>query len=61
MTGVQTCALPIYTLEREWRSAVQAGVDARLKASGVNLPSPGNQPDYAKMSDADYYAATLKK
>ena len=60
-SSADACNASIANVERVFRAAVQAGVDARLRASGVNLPAPGNQPDYDHMSDADYYAATLKK
>ena len=60
-SSVDACNASITTIEREFRAAVQQGVDARLRASSVNLPAHGSQPDYAHMSDADYYAATLNK
>ena len=60
-SSADACNASIANLERVYRAAVQQGVDARLRASGVNLPAPGNQPDYDNMSDADYYAATRKK
>lgn len=60
-SSADACSASIDTVERVFRAAVQQAVDARLKASGVSLPAPGNKPDYAKMSDADYYAATYKK
>ena len=60
-TSADACNASIDNVERVFRDAVQKAVDARLKASGVNLPAPGSKPDYARMSDADYYAATLKK
>ena len=60
-SSADACNASIATIEREFRAAVQQGVDARLRASGVSIPAPGSQPDYAHMSDADYYAATLKK
>ena len=60
-SSADACNASIATIERVYRAAVQQGVDARLRASGVNLPAPGSQPDYAHMSDADYYAATMKK
>ena len=60
-SSADACNASIANIERVFRAAVQQGVDARLRSSGVNLPAPGSQPDYASMSDADYYAATLKK
>lgn len=60
-TSADACNASIDAVEREFRDAVQKAVDARLKASGVSLPAPGSKPDYAKMSDADYYAATYNK
>ena len=60
-SSADACNASIDTVEREFRDAVQKAVDARLKASGYSLPAPGNKPDYAKMSDADYYAATYNK
>ena len=60
-SSADACNASIANIERVYRAAVQQGVDARLRASGVNLPAPGSQPDYANMSDADYYAATLNK
>lgn len=58
-SSADACNASIDTIERAFRAAVQSAVDARLKASGVNLPAPGVKPDYARMSDADYYAAVL--
>mgnify|MGYP001083549653 CR=1 FL=1 len=40
-------------------TGVQQGVNERLAQSGVSLKT-GGSPDYANMSDADYYAATYK-
>lgn len=60
-SSADACNASIATVEKVFRDAVQQGVNERLRASGVNLPAPGNQPDYANMSDADYYAATLNK
>lgn len=60
-SSADACNASIANIERVFRAAVQQGVDARLRSSGVNLPAPGNQPDYAHMSDADYYAATYNK
>ena len=60
-SSADACNASIDNIERVFRAAVQSAVDARLKSSGVNLPAPGNKPDYAKMSDADYYAATYNK
>lgn len=47
----------------EWvRSAVEEGVKDRLKAPGAaHTGSSPNKPDYAKMSDAEYYANQYKK
>ena len=54
-----SCNASIDVLEKTFRAAVQQGVEERLKASGVNIRS-GNTPDYARMSDAEYYAARYK-
>lgn len=53
------CSASIDTVEKAFREAVQQGVDERLRQSGVTVRA-GNAPDYAKMSDAEYYAATYK-
>lgn len=58
--SAEACNASIDNLEKVFRAAVQSAVDKRLKTSGVNLPAPGAKPDYAKMSDADYYAATYQ-
>lgn len=60
-SSADACNTSIANVERVFRAAVQKSVDERLRQSGVNLPAPGAQPDYSHMSDADYYAATLKK
>ena len=60
-TSAETVSASMDTVEKAFRDAVQAAVDTRLKASGVTLPTPGNRPDYSKMTDADYYASVLKK
>ena len=60
-TDADSCSASITAVEKVFREAVQAAVDARLKTSGVILPAPGSRPDYAKMSDADYYASVLPK
>lgn len=54
-----SCSASIDTLEKAFRDAVQQGVDERLKASGVSVRG-GNTPDYAHMSDAEYYALNYK-
>ena len=54
-----SCSASIDTLEKAFRDAVQQGVDERLKASGVSVRG-GNMPDYAHMSDAEYYALNYK-
>ena len=54
-----SCSASIDTLEKAFRDAVQQGVDERLKASGVTVRG-GNAPDYASMSDAEYYALSYK-
>ena len=53
------CNASIDTVEKAFREAVQQGVDERLRQSGVTVRA-GNAPDYGKMSDAEYYAATYK-
>lgn len=47
----------------DWvRQAVEEGVKDRLKAPGAaHTGSSPNKPDYAKMSDAEYYASNYKK
>ena len=60
-SSADACNASIDTVERVFRDAVQKAVDARLKASGVNLPAAGNKPDYARMSDEEYYAAKYTK
>ena len=44
-------------LERVYRAAVQAGVDARLGRSGVRLTAGAGGPGEAEQDDAAYYAA----
>ena len=58
-TDADACHTSIDTVEKAFREAVQQGVDERLRQSGVTVRA-GNAPDYAKMSDAEYYAATYK-
>lgn len=58
-TDADVCNASIDTVEKAFREAVQQGVDERLRQSGVTVRS-GNAPDYSKMSDAEYYAATYK-
>ena len=58
-TDADACHTSIDTVEKAFREAVQQGVDERLRQSGVTVRA-GNVPDYAKMSDAEYYAATYK-
>lgn len=41
-SSADACSASIDNLERAFRVAVQHGVDARLKASGVRLPAPGS-------------------
>lgn len=60
-SDADACSASIESVEKVFREAVQAEVDKRLRASGVRLPAPAGQPDYAKMSDAEYYAATYQK
>ena len=61
-SSADACNASIETAEKAFRHAVQTGIDARLKASGVTLhTSTGGKPDYSKMSDEEYYAETLKK
>ena len=60
-SSADACSASIDTVGKIFRQAVQAAVDARLKTSGVILPAPGAKPDYAKMSDADYYASVYPK
>lgn len=58
-TDADACHTSIDTVEKAFREAVQQGVDERLRQSGVTVRA-GNAPDYAKMPDAEYYAATYK-
>lgn len=58
-TDADACNASIDTVEKAFREAVQQGVDERLRQSGVTVRA-GNAPDYGKMSDAEYYAATYK-
>lgn len=51
----------IQAVEKVMKEAIQEGVDARLRASGVRLPAPGTKPDYSQMSDAEYYNSVLPK
>lgn len=62
-SSADACNASIETAEKAFRQAVQTGIDARLKASGVTLhaASSSGKPDYSKMSDEEYYALTLKK
>lgn len=41
-SSADACNASIDNVEKVFRAAVQAGVDARLKASGVKLPAPGS-------------------
>lgn len=58
-SDADACSASIATVEKAWRECVQQGVNERLAQSGVSLKT-GGSPDYANMSDADYYAATYK-
>lgn len=58
-SDADACSASIATVEKAWRECVQQGVNERLAQSGVSLRT-GGSPDYANMSDADYYAATYK-
>lgn len=58
-SDADACSASIDAVEKAFREAVQQGVDERLKLSGVSLRT-GGAPDYAKMSDAEYYAATYQ-
>lgn len=60
-TSADACNASIDTVERVFRDAVQKAVDARLKASGVTLPAAGTKPDFARMSDEEYYASQYKQ
>lgn len=59
-TDADACNASIDAVEKVFRDAVQEGVNERLRASGVQLRNGGNNNDYSRMSDADYYAATYK-
>lgn len=54
-----SCNASIDVVDKAFRAAVQEGVNERLKASGVTVRG-GNAPDYASMSDAEYYALNYK-
>ena len=41
-SSADACNASIDNVEKVFRAAVQSGVDARLKASGVKLPAPGS-------------------
>ena len=58
-SDADACSASIATVEKAWRECVQQCVNERLAQSGVSLKT-GGSPDYANMSDADYYAATYK-
>lgn len=53
--SAEDCSASIARVEETFRAAVQEGVNARLKQSGVALKN-GNAPEPDKMSDAEYYA-----
>lgn len=56
------CKKSMDTVEKVFRDAVQAGIDARLRQGGGAPGSAGGggKPDTSKMTDAEYYAS-LKK
>lgn len=58
-SSAEKCNESIDALDKAFRASVQQGVDERLRQSGVTIKQ-GNTPDYAHMSDADYYASTYK-
>lgn len=53
--SAEDCNASIARVEETFRAAVQEGVNARLKQSGVSLKN-GNSPEPDKMTDAEYYA-----
>lgn len=59
-SSAEKCNESIDALDKAFRVSVQQGVDERLRQSGVTLKQ-GSTPDYAHMSDADYYASTYNK
>lgn len=55
------CQESLKTVEKVFRSAVQAGIDARIAGGGRRVEASGGaKPDSDKMSDEEYYAS-LKK
>lgn len=53
------CKKSMDTVEKVFRDAVQAGIDARLRQGGGAPGSAGGggKPDTSKMTDAEYYAS----
>lgn len=63
-TDADACKASIASVEKVFRAAVQAGIDERIRKSGGSVGAGGTgagKPDYAKMSDAEYYAAIGQK
>lgn len=63
-TDQETCESSLATVEKLFRTAVQSGIDERIRKSGGSVSAGGSgagKPDYTKMSDAEYYAAIGKK
>lgn len=53
--SAEDCNASIAKVEETFRAAVQEGVNARLKQSGVSLKN-GATPEPANMTDAEYYS-----
>lgn len=60
-TDADACNASIAVLEKAFNESVQAKVNERLKASGMSLPASAGKPDFARMSDAEYYAMLNNK
>lgn len=54
-----TSQAAIDTFEGAWNAALAAAVNGRMRAAPPKDPNPA--VDYSKMSDEEYYAATMKK
>lgn len=59
-SSADACAKSIDTIETAFRASVQAGVDERLRESGVPTRT-SKAPDYASMSDEEYYILKFGK
>ena len=59
-SSADACAQSIEKVEEAFRASVQAGVDERLRESGVPTRT-SKAPDYASMSDEEYYRLKFSK